>query len=948
MKRGIIYNKNMHFDKSRWWLVAAIFTYAVFFCSCSTDDLLDDSVLPPVPEGYVRMAVNLMVSENEQVQTRASDTEEKAFDDANVWVLAFDTSDEPKMIQKPIKATKKGSQLYALLRSTSEACQLYLVTGLSATMNSYLDTAANFVEGETSYSTVSDQLLTAAVTATGIPVGGGNYIPMCSPVIECPSGTTGMSEISKSILRIAAKIEVDAKAVAADFTIAGATLWNGPKQGHVLPQSPMIAYNGANVVKYNEKTGVSENCIRSQIYLYENNSTLADNTANPTIVIVKGTYKGTTGYYRLDILNTAVGEKPYAAHSITRNFLYTLKVTKIETVGYATADEAAANTASNNISYDVEVSDGTSFDIASNGEYYLGLSNSECMVYAVASTPITMDISTVSHNAPSTVLQGNVAFKNVVGDAPTISSDPFTTGGAYDGTIKTAGLSLTFSSGFNSCDVVLTLGNLTKTIKLERTSEMLSFGGAFLLGNGYVSGTTGSSQAWAKLSTTETGGTDKITPTVDQNVYAILEHNLATTTSGADREIEMFLSRQDEKGRKKLILRQLKYDIVNDGGLGVIKNTYVGTFHRHDQVGERVVSIKTPRSGVYMVQVAQGQNFIRIAPGVGANGSEDPNLLTADHDDAENYPVIDGKTQLIGNSDHILFRVGMTGKIGENEVRYGLILVTHSGGVNRIFVRQGEEPDYVMRPSDPIGGNADITKENRPNAVKLTAFNLTDPEGRTGRVDLGSRKGGFTKYPSEGGYFFQAFQPYAWYPTGSVVGWISGAGIGTNWESCPPGYRRIKDGANENSGFVEGSEMRQSLWYYPKNGSARNDYENSIRGLLADGSFDRKEQKEKKYYDYSGISVGEGATIGHLGVIIFNPFNYASIFMPAAGTRSYFQSGTLSGSGAISLWWSSSTSSSLSAWYGCMDFYNNTFTFDNYSSYITNGASIRCVVDLNE
>lgn len=946
MKQGIICNKKRHFDKSRWWLlVMVIFTCTAFLGSCSREDLLDGSVLPSVPEGYVRMAVNLMVSENEQVQTRASDTEEKAFDDANVWVLVFDTSDEPMLIQNPVKATKNGSQLYAMLRATGEACRLYLVTGLSASMNNYLNTSANFAEGETSYSTISDNLFTAPINAAGIPVGGGNYIPMCSPMIECPSGTVGMSEISKGILRIAAKIEIDAKAVAADFTIAGATLWNGSKQGHVLPQSPMIGYNEADVLKYSEKTTVSENCIRSQIYLYENNGSLANNATNPTIVIVKGTYKGVTGYYRLDLLNTAAGQKPYAAHSITRNFLYVLKIVKIETVGYATAVEAAANTASNNISYDVEISDGTSFDIASNGEYYLGLSNSECLVYTSAKQDVTLDISTVSHNAPSTVLQGRVTLRNVVGDTPVISNNPFTTGGPYDGTTKTAQLRLTFSGGFSSCDVVLTLGNLTKTIKVERNGEILSFGGAFLLGNGYVSGVIGSPQMWAKLSTTETGGSDKITSTVDQDVFAILEHNLVTNSGATDREAELFLSRQDGKGRKKVVLNQLKYDIINDGGLGVVKNAYVGTFHRHNQVGERVISIKTPKSGVYTIQVVHGQDFIRIAPGIGTKGSDDPNLLTASHGDAEDYPVRDGKTLLIGNSDHILFRVGMTGTIGIHDVRYGLILVTHAGGVNRIFVRQGEEPDYVMRPVDPIGGNASITREDRPNAVKLAAFNLTDPQGRIGRVDLGNRKGGFTQFPSEGGYFFQAFQPYAWYPTGNVVDWISAPSINSNWESCPPGYRRIKDGIDVNAGFVEGSEMRQSLWYYPKNGSASSDYENSIRGLLADGNFDRKEQIEKKYNGYSGISVGEGATIGHLGVIIFNPFNYASIFMPGAGARNYFMSGTLIDSGASSLWWSSSIASGYNAWFGSMEFYRNGFTFDNYATYFTNGASVRCVVE---
>lgn len=952
MKQERVYNGIQYYSQFQYRLLMAIVACALFFSSCNKDNLLGDLELLPAPEGYIRMAVNLTVSESEQVKTRATSAEEKAFDDAHVWVLVFNTDADPKLMQHPVKATKAGSQLYAMLRATSEARRLYVVTGLSTTMNDYLAAVSNFAEGTTLYSAISDALLTAVVGGEGVPIGGGSYIPMCSPVIECATGTVGLTEISKTVQRIAAKIEVDAQEVATDFTLAGATLWNGAKQGAVLPASSMRLSQGANVQRYSEKTVVASNSIRSQIYLYENKGTEADDaTANPTIVIVRGSYKGISGYYRLDILHTT-GAKPYASHSITRNFLYTLKIKKVDTVGYATAAEAAANTASNNISYNIEVSDGVSYDIASNGEYYLGLSNSECLIYVPTSTTdTTVDVATIAHNAPSTVVQGRISFANVEGSTPTVVSNPFNT--LYTGGIHTGNLMLNLATDFVSCDVVLTLGNLTKSIKLVRNIEILSFGGSFSLGKGYVSGVISTPQEWVKISTTEsndveTGG-DAIAPESDQEVYVILDHNLATDASAEDRSVGLFLSQVGDKGRKKVVLTQSKYDIISSGGTNVVKYSYVGTFHRHDEVGERVISINIP-NGAYMVQVVSGQNFIRVAPGVNGTGSADPNLLTDNHGDAEHYPVADGKTQLVGRNttNQLLFRVGMKDKIASTEVRYGLILITHSGGVNRLLVRQGEAADYVMRPMDPIGGSSDITRGDRPDAVKLTAFNLTDPQGRVGRVDLGNRQGDFTKYPSEGGYFFHAFQPYAWYPTGNAVNWVGAASIDPNWESCPDGYRRIKDGVDYNTGWVLDSEMRQSLWYYPKNGGAKSDYENSIRGLLADGSFDRKEKVDISHFDYSGVSAGDGATIGYLGIIIFNPNNFASIFIPAAGIR-YFSGGLLRDQGAAAAWWSSTISNvSSAAWYGTMDSpisANGNFTFDNYTTRYTQGCSVRCVVD---
>lgn len=144
-----------------------------------------------------------------------------------------------------------------------------------------------------------------------------------------------------------------------------------------------------------------------------------------------------------------------------------------------------------------------------------------------------------------------------------------------------------------------------------------------------------------------------------------------------------------------------------------------------------------------------------------------------------------------------------------DQPRYGLILVSHAGGTNRIFVRQGEAADYVMRKTDPIRPPADIIRDDRPDAVRFVPFHLTDPDKTSGRANLKNNGGVFVQYPSIGGYHFQANKPYAWSPDiTSGMGWSEAI---ADSEPCPPGYRRPQDGVNGNSGWVKGSEMRQSL-----------------------------------------------------------------------------------------------------------------------------------------
>ena len=92
-------------------------------------------------------------------------------------------------------------------------------------------------------------------------------------------------------------------------------------------------------------------------YMYERNHS---QRTNPTCMLIKGTFNGSTSYYKLDFVDN--NENYY---NLLRNFIYTMKVTEVKGPGYGSAEEALNQPAGNNISGDAKaasytnVSDGT-------------------------------------------------------------------------------------------------------------------------------------------------------------------------------------------------------------------------------------------------------------------------------------------------------------------------------------------------------------------------------------------------------------------------------------------------------------------------------------------------------------------------------------------------------------------------------------------------------------
>jgi len=370
--------------------------------------------------------------------------------------------------------------------------------------------------------------------------------------------------------------------------------------------------------------------------------------------------------------------------------------------------------------------------------------------------------------------------------------------------------------------------------------------------------------------------------------------------------------------------------------------TYVGAFWKYNQTGERLIRIPVGaanlnNSGPWQATVTwlqPGAWGVNDGVVLSKTRSLDPNVNKAGFTPnlAEGYKVLTDSTIIMGNAapnTHIEFRIGLQKNFTNynatsNPARYAIVLLTYGDGKwRRLFIRQGEGADYVMRPSEP---NTPLT--SRPNAKKFAPYNLKDAQHRipssTSNVYFSATtRAVWVDYPTMLGYvvpfnygYFaapvvqglqaQPITPSQW----NINSWWNTQGP----DICPNGYKRPNDGSISAAGAatVAGSEIRQSLLLNPQNGGntspSANNADNSVGGIYADGYYDRgviettgglgTVGKYGVFWNYGAtpVPVLGGASfvggqignplwlfVGSSGRLFFNPETNASLFLPASG-----------------------------------------------------------------
>ena len=377
-----------------------------------------------------------------------------------------------------------------------------------------------------------------------------------------------------------------------------------------------------------------------------------------------------------------------------------------------------------------------------------------------------------------------------------------------------------------------------------------------------------------------------------------------------------------------------------------IFSSYVGAFWRAGEIGERIIRIPISTTGVdnsgkWMAYVSW------IDPRWNVGDITLDNTLSADNGityaanenpaDAESFGVSSTSQAAIGtvsNGGYIYFRIGLRNTYtptADIPARYAIITLAYSlNGTpkyQKLYLRQGEVVDYIMRPTDAISGYNMNNPEGdgaRPLAMRFSPFNLTAEklneqvlsQSDAANPTIVGNRSKFTDFPSQAGAFFQwainvpytryAYAPHSNFPTSS---WSNSVPsdmwdeLKADNESCPPGYRRFTDGSTsspENGTYpnLTLSEMAQSFWSNPPK-DREPKLDNSVWGYYADGFFDRRQITAS-----NAVSAGN-KDIAYIGRLFFNPATAASVFLPAAGSCNYNQDGLLLFTGTSGNYWTS-------------------------------------------
>jgi hypothetical protein len=786
------------------------------------------------------------------------------------------------------------------------------------------------------------QTVLAALTFTN-PNPSSMWIPIPDNALFKPIPMYGERSVSGGIVdgmtlsdieltRMLARIDVVNNA--SNLTVTEVYLYAYQKSGYIapawnsangqlltsLPADPMLVPGGTTAqLGYDYATYDEGNGLEGIIYANESAKTTGvENTAGhtgATCLIIEGKIAGdqTTYYYRVDFtepydMTKAPGETGYVAPSdvkympLYRNHLYKVDITQVDGPGYTDITDAHKSmSVLSNLKTRLHVVDQSGInDLVYDGQHWLGTDESLL------------------------IFSGEGGMQNL--DART-----------------------NYFDGWQVENIVYNTGS-----------------------------------AWLSSPTTATAGSGE---TASAAVTCI------ANPDGVVRSATFQLTAGRLRKTITVVQLPLAENIITDSPAPAGMTPYVGAFWRAEQTGERLIRIPRPASeadGAWTATVWEGKDWITLDKTMTTDANvgwlEGATDGAADFgNDAgfdDTHAVSDGAeyvTGLLGatpagsldlfdnDPSQIYFRIGLKSKYTPTATapaRYGLVLLTYAGNTKqqRIWIRQGEDADYLMAPGDANSSGLAVA-DNRSYAAKFVPYNLTDPARNTATnfnniTPMGKNGGEFTDYPSQAGYYFTFQQNRVGYPTpdgSAIANWgVDNTGdFAFTWnpdtdETCPVGYRRPAE-----TGTIAGSEMRQSLWANPIDGNLSTS-DNLTSGYYADGWFDRRAIVATFNNNTPAAAVATpGSEVAYRGVLLVNTVKSsshygASLFLPAGGR--YIENGVQGGSqiglvGNTATMWPSTTAGGSPKWYGEWNAAAVSPSARMYQSGLNYGYAVRCVKD---
>ncbi|MDR1884448.1 MAG: FimB/Mfa2 family fimbrial subunit [Prevotella sp.] len=485
-------------------LYGLIISVFLSFGSCkNTDDgFLPDDVLPPVPEGYVRMQIT--VPGLTPVSTYAlSSVDETHVSEVDVLVFGSDSKYLcHAAVTEPSKITDTGSTktFDVDLRAAGNITSTYVMV----VANAHADVSAavaSFTPSTTKETAM--QSMTFVSSGKWNATGSSNFKPFPMwGMTATPVSLAGTSSISSiSLIRSVARIDVginfpdgqvdgteNAAGLGSTFTLEEVYLYNSLDKGSVAPYSgyysgttvtvPSIpdspsapGINDSPVPSYLSSNGAADGFNANKfsctgaIYMAEHAAGTDALTNNPYLVI-GGRYGGSTAditYYRLDFVSDSYPNQEFL--DVLRNHRYRFNITGVAGPGYGSIT-AAADARPVNFTYDLSATDESLTSYDDNGQYALGVSQDSYTFDRDGKSGNSLKIS-------ATFGKYSVVINPV---APTNNIDWLTdVTGAGDNVAAfgelTFNVSANDSGGERSAEIVITSGLLTKEITVRQTNK---------------------------------------------------------------------------------------------------------------------------------------------------------------------------------------------------------------------------------------------------------------------------------------------------------------------------------------------------------------------------------------------------------------------------------------------------------------------------------------------
>ncbi len=526
----------------------------LFFLAACNDEYMPDGTTPQeTSDGVLQIELFTNADEFEKPVTRAAATDENSLQGSMPWILVFRGDNNNAVFFEVSRAILSNGKLAVPLTKTNSKSRLIIITNPpakffdGATDNLNLDkTIINAALSGKTYGQALSILNTQKLSSPQITVPyAGGYLPMSASrnLNSINEQTTIGTPLNKvQLKRIVAKVTVENTATG--FTLEGFTVVGAKQYGRLSEAAPIVVGNKVNYFAQLPKdpvSGISNG--KTPVYIYES-------SVGETSVIVKGKYNGETSYYRLAFKNSN-----NAPMSIARNKWYQFNIKNVKIAGYKTPQDAIVAPPSN-IMAELLVIDQSSMEITDNGQYYIGMSNSEFYVYSNAAQN-NLTAITITTNAPAGTLTKIEAVSVNPANSMTISSGNI----VPDGTVKGMDVKVNLTSLFTTGTMRVTVGNLVRTVKVERKPIISWQETKLTFSPGYVSAKIESQgnggDKWLTLSTDgiKYSDSEAVHPDSPGTIYLKVSNNGSGNLPRSGGVI--YLGRKNSEGHVKLYVNQV-------------------------------------------------------------------------------------------------------------------------------------------------------------------------------------------------------------------------------------------------------------------------------------------------------------------------------------------------------------------------------------------------------